>query len=62
MKFKPQYSGKNSKKFWKEINSFNHYDYKTKDFLYTLGCILQETEGRILTELNNRLLFRKKSL
>lgn len=49
-KFKPHYSGKKSREFWDRINS--HRGIK-QDLLYTMGCNLQDIEGRMLARLND---------
>jgi hypothetical protein len=46
MKLKPKYSGKESTKFWDEINAIkNHEEW---DKAYTLGVVLQNIEADIL--------------
>lgn len=61
MKFKPHYSGNSSKKFWQEVNSFcDSGDFHVQQSLYALGCILQNTEEKVLRELNDHLKLRKK--
>ena len=47
--FKPKYSGKKSKKFWKNINSFTP-EYQRE--LYSLGVALQNLECQVLKALN----------
>lgn len=51
---KPIYSGRLSKKFWKQVNSLPNAD--DRDRLYALGCALQNTEAvmlRLLKEAAN---------
>lgn len=48
-KFKTQYSGNISKKFWKVVNSLPE---KEQQEMYFAGVLLQDMEGKILKILN----------
>ena len=47
---KPKYSGPKSRKFWKRINEL---PTRKRDEAYSLGVVLQETEGTVLRLLKN---------
>jgi len=47
VKLKPQYSGKQSEKFWKTVNSIPLNE--GGEAAYMLGCALQDLETRVLT-------------
>ncbi len=57
MKIATRYSGKNSEKFWKLINSLK--DELDNEELYSLGCVLQDLEGHILDKLELALKKQK---
>ncbi len=48
-KFKPQYSGERSKRFWKIVNSLPEAE---KQEMYFAGCLIQNMEELILKILN----------
>jgi hypothetical protein len=50
-KLEPRYSGDKSKKFWKRINAIPRIEGHL--LLYTLGCALQDLEGRVLGALED---------
>lgn len=50
--FKTQYSGENSKEFWKAINNLPENKW---DEAYSLGCVLQNIEEQILKMINQAL-------
>lgn len=50
--FEQQYSGDASREFWRTVNSLP--DAKQGE-LYSLGCALQDLEGRVITALNNAI-------
>ena len=52
-KIPTKYSGKDSVKFWKLVNSLE--DDKNNEELYELGCILQNLEGYVLDKLEQAL-------
>ncbi len=49
MKSTPRYSGHKSAAFWRRINRL---PMNTRCPLYTLGCILQNTEHTVLRDLH----------
>ena len=49
---KPRYSGALSKEFWKRVNSIPRCGQATSHGeIYSLGCALQDLEGRVLSAL-----------
>lgn len=54
--FLPRYSGKQSAEFWSTIITANDAA------IYTLGCVLQETEGRVLREVNAALMLQVRAI
>ena len=44
-----RYSGKKSKAFWKRVNAIK--DPRQNEFVYFMGCCLQDLEGRTLQAL-----------
>lgn len=46
----PKYSGKESTKFWKQINTIKN-EHKRNE-AYTLGVVLQNIEENIITLIN----------
>lgn len=48
MKLEHQYSGPKSDAFWKVVNSLPREHLRE---LYSLGCALQDLEGRVLSTL-----------
>ena len=44
------YSGEGSKQFWKRVDN-KKLSLEDRNYLYTLGCILQDVESRVLRAL-----------
>lgn len=47
----PRYSGSLSKGFWRQVNALE--DDADRSAIYALGCILQNIETYVLTQLRN---------
>lgn len=50
---KPRYSGTKSVEFWRRVRSIE--DRREADFLYLMGCHLQDFESRVLQALEAAL-------
>lgn len=55
--FQPQYSGSQSKKFWKEI-----CDSSNDRTLYDFACALQDLEQRVLAAVNDGVRIRARKV
>jgi len=49
LRLAPRYAGPPSKGFWRRVNNIR--EPKARRRLYSLGCRLQELEGKVLREL-----------